>query len=176
VWNVYIDPSTFERRWNRLIEQYGLREHGWLSEMYHRRDEWIPAFFRDIPMCCLMKTTSRCESSNHLFKTNSSSFNTLVQFMLCFDTSLDGQRNQQRLLHHTTETTLPKFKTSLAIERHANDIYTRTIFFEVQKEIYKSLIFCYIAGESKLNGSVSYMIAHQDHRKEIVNKFMVCVF
>ncbi|KAD3640736.1 hypothetical protein E3N88_29959 [Mikania micrantha] len=65
--------------------------------MYAIRDQWVPAYFREIPMCCLMKTTSRCESSNASFKVNSSEANTLVQFILCYDTSIESQRYRQRL-------------------------------------------------------------------------------
>ncbi|KAD6119100.1 hypothetical protein E3N88_10371 [Mikania micrantha] len=52
-------------------------------------------YFRDIPMCCLMKSTSRCESSNSMFKVTSGSTNTLVQFLMCFDTTIDNQRLHQ---------------------------------------------------------------------------------
>nr|GEZ49479.1 protein FAR1-related sequence 5-like [Tanacetum cinerariifolium] len=31
------------------------------------RDRWISGYFKDLPMCCLMKTTSRSESSNAFF-------------------------------------------------------------------------------------------------------------
>ncbi|KAD2393199.1 hypothetical protein E3N88_40176 [Mikania micrantha] len=46
-------------------------------------------------MCCLMKTTSRCESSNLMFKVTSGSTNTLVQFLMCFDMAIDNQRLHQ---------------------------------------------------------------------------------
>lgn len=173
VWNVYIDVDTFERRWNRLMNEYGLQDHVWLSEMYAIRDKWVPSYFREIPMCCLMKTTSRCESANHLFKTNSSPHNTLVQFMLCFETTVDGQRNEQGELQDKTETTNPKFKTPFPIERHANEIYTRTVFFEVQKEMEKSLRLCYIVSREDSDVIHSYLVAHQDHSKKIVKEYKV---
>ncbi|KAJ0704530.1 putative Zinc finger, SWIM-type, MULE transposase domain, FHY3/FAR1 family [Helianthus annuus] len=175
VWNVYIEPSTFERRWNRLMDEYGLQDHPWLSDMYAMRVEWIPAYFRDIPMCCLMKTTSRCESANHRFKSNSSARNTLVQFMLCFETTLEGQRHDQRVLDYSTEETTPRFKTPLAIERHANEIYTRTIFFEVQKEIDKGFRLSYIVERGKTDGLHTYVVAHQSHTSEIINEFKVTI-
>ncbi|XP_022042375.1 protein FAR1-RELATED SEQUENCE 5-like [Helianthus annuus] len=88
VWNVYIEPHRFKKRWNLLMTEYGLEGHEWMNEMYAIREQWIPCYFRDIPMCCLMKTTSRCESANH----NSSPHNTLVQFMLCYDTIRPGEK------------------------------------------------------------------------------------
>ncbi|XP_035843909.1 uncharacterized protein LOC118479400 [Helianthus annuus] len=79
VWNVYIKPETFESRWNDLLQTFGLQDHSWLNDMYNIKHLWVPAYFRELPMCCLMKTTSRCESSNAAFKVNSTSANTLVQ-------------------------------------------------------------------------------------------------
>ncbi|XP_035838155.1 protein FAR1-RELATED SEQUENCE 5-like [Helianthus annuus] len=173
VWNVYIKPETFEKRWHLLIAEYGLQEHSWLTEMYLIREQWIPGYFREIPMCTLMKTTSRCESANHLFKSNSSPHNTLVQFMLCYDTSVDGLRNDQRELSHQTDTTNPEYKTKWPIERHANAIYTRKVFFDVQKEIVKGKENSYIAERSILDGVNCFVIAHQDQTSEVLNEFKV---
>ncbi|XP_022041060.1 protein FAR1-RELATED SEQUENCE 5-like [Helianthus annuus] len=37
VWNVYIKPETFEKRWHLLITEYGLEEHSWLTEIDRMR-------------------------------------------------------------------------------------------------------------------------------------------
>ncbi|XP_035838133.1 protein FAR1-RELATED SEQUENCE 5-like [Helianthus annuus] len=177
VWNVYIKPETFEKRWNSLIAEYGLESHQWLTEMFSIREQWIPGYFREIPMCTLMETTSRCESVNHMFEADSSAHNTLVQFMLCYDTSIDGLRNKQRELCNHTETTNPeKYKTSYMIERHANVVYTRKIFYEVQKEIFKGTECSYIVERSLVDGVHCFTVAHLDHEKEVVNEFKLCLF
>jgi hypothetical protein len=92
VWSVFITPSTFEERWIKLMEDSNLTDNAWLNDMYVIQTMWVPAYFRELPMCCLMRTTSRCESSNALFKVNSSSSNTLVQFLMSYDSSIDQQR------------------------------------------------------------------------------------
>ncbi|XP_035837599.1 uncharacterized protein LOC110892265 [Helianthus annuus] len=43
VWNIYIKPETFERRWGKLLEKYGLEEHEWLRDMYNIKEMWVPA-------------------------------------------------------------------------------------------------------------------------------------
>ncbi|KAD2805750.1 hypothetical protein E3N88_39127 [Mikania micrantha] len=116
LWNVYISPTTFEERWQHLIDTFKLSNNVWLTDMFAIRDLWVRAYFREIPMCCLMKTTSRCESSNAMFKVNSSYANTLVQFLMCFDTSIDNQRYNQRLVEFQSNTTTPGFCTGLDIE------------------------------------------------------------
>ncbi|XP_076948410.1 protein FAR1-RELATED SEQUENCE 5-like [Bidens hawaiensis] len=137
VWNVFIDPPTFERKWVALMTEFKLNDHDWLKQMYDIREQWVPGYFRDIPMCCLMKTTSRCESSNASFKVNSSPSNTLVQFMLCFELSMGTQREKERVLQNKTITKTPRYRLNTPIEQHAGYVYTRDIFFEVQKEMIK---------------------------------------
>ncbi|KAI3762763.1 hypothetical protein L1987_53204 [Smallanthus sonchifolius] len=173
VWNIYIKPSTFEERWQRLMIEFNLTEHVWLNDMYAMRASWVPAYFREIPLCCLMKTTSRCESSNAQFKVNSSATNTLVQFLLCFDSAIDQQRYNQRVIEHKTNTTIRDFRTGLAIEKHASDVYTQTIFSEVQKEIVKGMMFCFIISVEVMEGMKIFTVAHTDKRSDIVNEFKV---
>ncbi|KAM0039808.1 hypothetical protein Hdeb2414_s0012g00386341 [Helianthus debilis subsp. tardiflorus] len=93
--------------------------------------------------------------------------------MLCYDTSVDGLRNDQRELSHKTNTTNPEFKTKWSIERHANVFYTRKIFLDVQKEILKGKENSYIAERSLSDGVNCFVIAHQDQTSEVLNEFKV---
>ncbi|XP_035838304.1 protein FAR1-RELATED SEQUENCE 5-like [Helianthus annuus] len=174
VWNLFITPEEFEERWNLLMEGLHLKENNWLNEMYEIRDQWVPCYFRDVHMCCLMKTTSRCESSDFLFKTNSSGTNTLVQFLMCFDTTIDGQRYTQRRLEFESNTIAPSMPKNVRIERHASELYTHTLFLEVQKEIYRGMTFCYIASKTpELDGVKIYTIVHTNRQYKDINEFEV---
>ncbi|XP_076909882.1 protein FAR1-RELATED SEQUENCE 5-like [Bidens hawaiensis] len=173
VWNLFITPSTFEEQWKLLIDDLNLSDHHWLTEIYAFREQWVPCYFREIQWCCLMKTTSRCESSNSLFKVNTSHANTLVQFLLCFGTALDRQRKTQLELDIETSTTTPKMPEKPPLEIHASKIYTRKIFLEVQKEICRGMRQCYIISSSELDGIKKFNIAHTNNRFKVVNNYMV---
>ncbi|KAJ0603628.1 putative FHY3/FAR1 family protein [Helianthus annuus] len=174
VWNVYIKPETFESRWNDLLQTFGLQEHSWLNDMYNMRHLWVPAYFRELPMCCLMKTTSRCESSNAAFKVNSTSANTLVQFMMCFENRVDSQRYRQRVSEFKTSSTMFTGNTELAIEQHAFAIYTNAVFAQVQKEIIKGKFLCYITNQSETSDcSLLIDVTHLDKRNNITNVYQV---
>ncbi|XP_022042166.1 protein FAR1-RELATED SEQUENCE 5-like [Helianthus annuus] len=173
VWSIHMKPSTFETRWQLLMEEYGLQDHDWLKDMYSIRDQWVPAYFRDIPMCCLMKTTSRCESSNSSFKVNSSSANTLVQFMLCYETRIDNQRYRQRVAEFKTSSSVFMDSTDLAIEKHAFELYTHAISTEVRKEIYKGKLFCYIVNTEDCDDGCVYYVNQLDKRNNATNTFTV---
>ncbi|XP_035838134.1 protein FAR1-RELATED SEQUENCE 5-like [Helianthus annuus] len=173
VWSIHMKLSTFETCWQLLMEEYGLQDHEWLNDMYSIRDQWVPAYFRDIPMCCLMKTTSRCESSNSSFKVNSSSANTLVQFMQCYETRIDNQRYRQRVAEFKTSSSVFMDTTDLAIEKHAFELYTHAIFTEVRKEIYKGKLFCYIVNMEDCDDVCVYYVNPLDKRNNATNTFTV---
>ncbi|KAK9048885.1 hypothetical protein SSX86_032148 [Deinandra increscens subsp. villosa] len=173
VWNIYLTPEKFEDRWASLIKEFKLTKNSWLTDMYAIREMWIPAYFREIPMCCLMKTTSRCESSNAAFKVNSSHANTLVQFLMCYDSSMDQQRYNQRILEFRDANQCPVILTGEDIEKHASQIYTLTMFAEVQKEIIRGKNQCYIMNVDVVDGHTVYDVSHMNHLSVYINTFKV---
>lgn len=116
---------------------------------------------------------SRCESSNASFKVNSSGSNTLVQFLLCFDTSLESQRYRQRLAEFKSSSTPFNSVTNLAIEKHAFEIYTHAISSEVTKEIAKGKLSCYISNRQLLDVVEVFSVSHLNKGNETVNVFEV---
>ncbi|GKB36878.1 FAR1-related sequence 5-like protein, partial [Tanacetum coccineum] len=173
VWNVYIGPEVFEQRWDDMITQYNLHENKWLFDMYAIRERWVPGYFKEVPMCGLMKTTSRSESSNSFFQVYSHEGNTLVQFLLCFESAMEKQRYTQRVLDNASNGSTSSIFTELLIEKHACAVCTPSIFREVQHEIRKSLYACtHIRNNSE--GSVeTCIIRHRDKRSNTVIDDMV---
>ncbi|CAI9271537.1 unnamed protein product [Lactuca saligna] len=106
-----------------IMSKMPSKENKWLDDMFNKRDKWIPSYFRDIPMCGLMKTTSRSESSNSFFNVFSSPTNLLVNFMFNFDTALSKQRHEQKRLDIASRDTSPQLlfpNENLKIEKHAS--------------------------------------------------------
>ncbi|XP_076908549.1 protein FAR1-RELATED SEQUENCE 5-like [Bidens hawaiensis] len=106
-------------------------------------------------------------------KVNTSHANTLVQFLLCFGIALDRQRKTQLELDIETSKTTPKMPEKLPLEIHASKIYTRKIFLEVQKEIYRGMRQCYITSSSELDGIKKFNIAYTNKRFKVVNNYVV---
>ncbi|GJW98921.1 uncharacterized mitochondrial protein-like protein [Tanacetum coccineum] len=119
VWNMYIGPEEFEYRWGKLMEEFKLENHKWLTKMFNIRSTWIPTYFIDSPLCGLMRTTSRSESENSFFSYFTNSGLTLTNFMNYFEMAMEKQRHVQERMDHKTTNTVPKLKTLLKIERHA---------------------------------------------------------
>ena len=135
VWSSHLTISEFEQGWNSVLNEFGLSEHVWLNEMYLMRESWIPAFFRDKPMGALLRTTSRSESSNFFFNHFVQRGDTLSEFYICYESAIE-------------------------IEKEAAQLYTRTMFYKVQKQIKASCFHISLAGQPIVVDGVSKYIVH----------------
>nr|KAJ0194542.1 hypothetical protein LSAT_V11C800429180 [Lactuca sativa] len=103
-----------------LMKEFNLEDTRWFKDMFTIRDSWIPRYFSDIPMCGLMKTTSRSESMNSFFNIYSESGNLLLNFMMNYDTAIQKQRNTQRELDRASKKSSYKMQTPREIELQAS--------------------------------------------------------
>ena len=142
VWTDQIEPDVFDSEWRSIMEDFSLNDHKWLHDMFDLRDKWIPAYFRHEPMSGLMRTTSRSESENHFLGQLTNPDSTLVEFLSHYDTAIDSQRFKYNKNTHNSNYTTPDLKTHLQIEKDAAKLYTNTLFYDVQDEIWSSLMHC----------------------------------
>ncbi|KAK1354167.1 hypothetical protein POM88_047423 [Heracleum sosnowskyi] len=134
VWSDYLTEDEFEQNWNAIIEEYQLSDNGWLNDMYTIRKEWIPAYFNDVSMVGLLRTTSRSESSNFYFQHFHRSGDTLVDFMKRYDSAMDRQRNLNAQNNRDSEFKFNSI-TRLKIDKDASRLYTRHLYYLVAEEI-----------------------------------------
>lgn len=158
VWNEDIEPHEFEENWRALIDDFSLEENTWLEQMFKLRTFWIPAYFREILLAGRLRTTSISESQNSFFKKFSSRKLTLVELLMNFDSAMDKQRHEQQKLNFKSDTMKPTFKTPLQIERSAADVYTPTVFDDIQEEIHDAVFFCDIISSSEDGSIVSFQV------------------
>ncbi|CAI9275723.1 unnamed protein product [Lactuca saligna] len=149
--------------------KYKLQDNKWMKDMFDLRSSWIPAYFKDVPMSGLMRTTSRSESENSAFNRVSHHGYTLNNFMNAFESVMERQRNNQIKFDFDTSTIVPIIKTPLEdMEKHASMVYTRTIFLMVQREILHSLVSC--SQKSVTSGVVSDICIVKQKRTNISKK------
>jgi len=135
VWTDSLSPAEFEDGWQSVIQDFDLSNNNWLADIYDMRESWIPAFYRDELMSGLMRTTSRSESENHFFGQVCNVRSTLLEFLTHFETAIESQRHNQRKNDHDTRYTHPQLRTDFVLEKQASQIYTKTLFLDVQVEI-----------------------------------------
>lgn len=175
VWTDQILPFEFEAEWERMIEDFQLGDNKWLQDMFDLRESWIPAYLRDVLMAGLMRTTSRSESENHFFGKWTSKYLTLVEFLSHYETAIEYQRYIERKNDHDSRYKNPKLKTDLQIEKEASTLYTRTIFLEVQNEIYASYSHCMSINVAQVDNGERYSIRDMQAENKIrgENNFVV---
>ncbi|XP_074291868.1 protein FAR1-RELATED SEQUENCE 5-like [Silene latifolia] len=98
VWDVDLETEEFEQNCETFIKAHGMQSNLWLKYVFAIRQKWIPAYFRDLPLGCLLRTTQRSESSNSYFKRVESHFGTLVEFWMRYNSAIEQQRHSQRRL------------------------------------------------------------------------------
>nr|XP_017221431.1 PREDICTED: protein FAR1-RELATED SEQUENCE 5-like [Daucus carota subsp. sativus] len=134
VYSEHSTPAQFEESWKDVIAEYKLEGNKWLAKMFRDRRQWIPAYFGDVEMAGLLRTTSRSESSNSFFQHFHESGDTLVEFYSSFESAMDKQRLSTTDDDKKSRET-PRMETTMPIEKDAADVYTLSIYYLVRDEI-----------------------------------------
>ncbi|XP_074305803.1 protein FAR1-RELATED SEQUENCE 5-like [Silene latifolia] len=100
----------------KLLEKVGTTLTKETDFVTPERQRWIPAYYRDIPLGCLLRTTQRSESANSFFKRFENPHGTLVEFWMRFQSAMDQQRYTQKSLDRDSDHSLPQTKTLLSLE------------------------------------------------------------
>ena len=72
-------PIEFEQGWKSVIHDFGLENNSWLSHLYDIRDMWVPAYFRDLFVGAVLRTTSSSKRENDFFIPFTNSHLSLVE-------------------------------------------------------------------------------------------------
>ncbi|WVZ52120.1 hypothetical protein U9M48_003210 [Paspalum notatum var. saurae] len=123
-------PEEFEERWARIMIQFDLEHHEWFAGKFDIGSSWVLAYFRDIPLSGLLRTTSRSESANSYFSRFIGFKHALFEFWLRFDTALEDQRYKELEADNVTLHTTPILKTSWGMEKHGSEVFTHEVFAE----------------------------------------------
>ncbi|XP_074277928.1 protein FAR1-RELATED SEQUENCE 5-like [Silene latifolia] len=91
--------------------------------LYDLREQWIPAYFKDVSMSGLMRVTSRSESENSFFDRFLTPHLTLVEFWVCYESALEAQRHKQSKLNSDNKHSEIPRKTKSNPEVHASEMH-----------------------------------------------------
>ncbi|KAF7143410.1 hypothetical protein RHSIM_Rhsim05G0115200 [Rhododendron simsii] len=105
-------------------------------DMYEIRDRWVLAYTNHM-FSVHMTSSQRAESSYSFFKRYVSKENSMMAFVMWFNRALDKVRHNELDLDHKDVNEKPLLKTSWAMEKKMNEIYTRSIFERFQEEIFQ---------------------------------------
>ncbi|XP_042016183.1 protein FAR1-RELATED SEQUENCE 1-like [Salvia splendens] len=135
----------------------------WFKDMFAIRHLWIPAYFRDVLMGSLVRTTSFSESENSFFKRYSNPLFNFADFTLQYNNAIDAQRNQTQRLDYYDSIIYPKYVTDLAFENQLASVYTDRMFRVVKELISEADKSCRMISMSTLENIEVFKVS--DARK-----------
>jgi len=136
--------EEFESDWNSLMSEYGLDGNEWIQNRYRIREEWIPAYYMDVPLAGVLRTTSRSESANGFFSHFIHRKLSFVEFWLRFETALEWQRQEELKADNKSIHSAPQLKTSWPMEKQGSVLYTHEVFLSFQKEVVAARDHCWV--------------------------------
>ncbi|XP_042067200.1 protein FAR-RED IMPAIRED RESPONSE 1-like [Salvia splendens] len=163
VWSELLDPDEFDILWTGIVEKYGVEDHKWFKDMFVVKHLWITAYFRDVPMGSLMRT-SFPESENSFFKRYLKPLFNFVDFTLQYNNDIDAQRNQTERLDYYDSIISLKYATDLTFEKQLASIYTDRMFRVVQESISEADKSCRMISISTLENIEVFKVS--DARKK----------
>ncbi|XP_074283213.1 protein FAR1-RELATED SEQUENCE 5-like [Silene latifolia] len=122
------------------------------------REQWIPAYFKDVSMSGLMRVTSRSESENSFFDRFLTPHLTLVEFWVCYESALEAQRHKQSKLNSDNKHSEIPRKTKSNLEVHDSEMYSHNIFKDFQTELVAALSDCRFKGVEKIDETKIYIL------------------
>ena len=118
-------------------------------------------------MMCVLRTTSCSESENHFFQSFHQHWETLVEFWFKFDTALEKQRYRTEQLNFEALKSIPTFQTPLSIEKHASEMYTRAVFYDIQSQIRSSVKNMRIQAVSQVEGLNTFVLKDKGRKYKV---------
>lgn len=117
----------FEANWCATLKKYKVEDNSHLNLMFDKRDEWAPAYFRDI-FFAGMCSTQRSESINSLTKIWMGCNTSLYDFATRFEKMVEGiyERESDEDIRSMNE--LVQLWSNHPIEHKARQEYTRSVF------------------------------------------------
>ncbi|XBI26690.1 protein FAR1-RELATED SEQUENCE 5-like isoform X1 [Triticum dicoccoides] len=131
-----ITKEEFEAGWQDMLENYNLRKHPFLTQIYEVRHKWAKPYFRGV-FCAKMTSTQRSESANHLLKGYVPPGCPMHLFLKQFEKLQFDRASEESFQEKRKLLSGVSLRLNLPIERHASKVYTRAMFEKFGEELYK---------------------------------------
>lgn len=132
-----ITVEEFEDGWDQMLKKYSLQKHPFLTQIYEVRHKWAKPYFIGV-FCARMTSTQRSESANHMLKSYIPPGCTMHLFVRQYEKLQFDRDSEESYQEWRTSIGGVCLKQNIGIERHASKVYTRALFDQFGKELYKS--------------------------------------
>ncbi|KAL8152070.1 hypothetical protein V2J09_021878 [Rumex salicifolius] len=126
--------EEFERRWQKLLVRYDLRENEWFQLLYEDRRLWAPTYMKDTFLAG-MSTVQRSESVNSLFDKCVHRKTSVSEFVKQYDSFIQDRYEEEAKAESDTWNRQPMLKSPSPLEKHMSNLYTHAMFKKFQVEV-----------------------------------------
>ncbi|KAJ1699899.1 hypothetical protein LUZ63_008411 [Rhynchospora breviuscula] len=164
--NRSLTVRDFKEGWMSMLKKHKLRNNQHLKNMYEKRSEWVPAYFRGT-FFADMSTTQRSESANSSLKIWTNNHKSMYQLVLSVEKIVDNIWEKENDEDITSMNAVPKLSIFYQIEKDASQVYTRKVMKLFKKILKESQL-----GEvDEIEKDVLYQVTIKEH-PDIKNWFM----
>ncbi|KAF4369047.1 hypothetical protein F8388_013376 [Cannabis sativa] len=137
--NFLCSREEFEMHWNSLLEQYNLRENQWLTSLNKLWKRWSHLFCKKTFSAGIeLMFDSNVTNMDFFFLNSSSKVVTLPDFVMQY--VKDSKRRRLKELHEDLRChEIVNSRSRKGMEKHAEELYTCTMFEKFQEELLDSL-------------------------------------
>ncbi|XP_022850810.1 protein FAR1-RELATED SEQUENCE 5-like [Olea europaea var. sylvestris] len=167
--------EDFELGWNKMLDDYELVEHAWLTGLYNERSRWVPCFFKT-SFWAGMSTTQWSEGINAFFDGYVHSKTSLKQFVEQYERTLRSKVEKEFQADFKSFSQMVPYATRYEMERQLQSVYTIVKFKEFQEQLTEKM-YCEVLGCHE-----TYLHTTYDVREDIILNncmktkiFKVCV-
>ncbi|XP_078174761.1 protein FAR1-RELATED SEQUENCE 5-like isoform X2 [Carex rostrata] len=132
--NRSLTVADFERSWHKMLEKYKLEDNNHLKTMFVKREEWVPAYFRDT-FCAQMSTTQRSEGMNNVMKLLVDNHTSIYRFVLQLEKLVEGIWQRKSDEDYRTINETPQLWSLNGMEVDAREVYTKKFFSLFKKRL-----------------------------------------
>ncbi|KAJ3691223.1 hypothetical protein LUZ61_020387 [Rhynchospora tenuis] len=121
--NLSLTVSEFEEGWRNMLKKHKLGNNRHLKNMYEKRSEWVPAYFRDI-FFANMSSSQRSESVNNSLKIWTTNHSSMYQLVKHVEKILENGWEKESDEDIACMNAVPNLSSLYRIEKDASKVYT----------------------------------------------------
>nr|XP_027071958.1 protein FAR1-RELATED SEQUENCE 5-like [Coffea arabica] len=136
--------DKFETMWAEVVRRFGIEDNEWVNKMYRKREMWAMAFLRG-NFFGGVRSTQRCEKKHQVLKLHLTPKLKFFEYLQTYDLVVARLQHEERRQRAVTEYSTLVLATHLhAVKKHVGEVFTRSTFVVVRKEMKKQRLFCRI--------------------------------
>ncbi|GMH23950.1 hypothetical protein Nepgr_025793 [Nepenthes gracilis] len=158
--------EEFEKRWQKLVHRFELKDNEWVQSLYEDRKLWIPTYVKDTFLAG-MSTVLRTESVNSFFDKYVHKKTTVPEFVKQYESIIQDRYEEEAKADSDTWNKQPVLKSPSPLEKHMSTVYTHAVFKKFQIEVLGA-VACHPKRESQDEMSIIFRVQDFEKNQDFV--------